>query len=94
MSMESLRSIRVRLRRLLKWDTLAIANVVLLICLLVLLARVNILAGLRNIPPTVVTLLVALVTFSGVAWQTNRGFRNLIASQEHRAKIGAIAKSW
>src|SRR5262249_24526417 len=39
------------------------------------------------------TVVGAIIGFSVVAWQTQRGFRNLIASQEHRAATERDARA-
>ncbi len=57
-----------------------------------LLVDVGLLKQLSSLPAGVATLAAATLAFCGVAWQTNRGFKNLIASQEHRAQLDRTAR--
>jgi hypothetical protein len=48
---------------------------------------------LKDFAGPLATLLGAIIGLSVVAWQTQRGFRNLIASQEHRAATERDARA-
>jgi hypothetical protein len=48
---------------------------------------------LKDFAGPLATLVGAIIGLSVVAWQTRRGFRNLIASQEHRAAIERDARA-
>lgn len=47
---------------------------------------------LSKLPGPVATLVAGIVGLGTIAWQTKIGFRNLIASQEHRAEIEERAR--
>lgn len=49
-------------------------------------------AAIAAIPQNVVTALTGLAGLGMIAWQTNCGFKNLIRSQAHRAKIERAAR--
>jgi hypothetical protein len=48
---------------------------------------------LKDFAGALATIIAAVVGFTVIAWQTRRGFTNLIASQEHRAKTERDARA-
>jgi hypothetical protein len=84
--------IETALRGWLSWRALAGVNILFFIVTGALLLRIDAIGGLARIPTPIATLLAAILGFSGIAWQSRKGFRNLIASQEHRAKIEREAR--
>jgi hypothetical protein len=79
-------------RRAILW--LTVANGAFLFGNLILfVAKPNyIVRVLGAMPASLATLTVGVIGVLGVGWQTNRGFRNLIRSQEHRARIEKQAR--
>src|SRR4051812_34519453 len=53
----------------------------------------RLLSDVSAIPPGAWTFMGAVIGFSAVAWQTRRGFKNLIASQEHRGELDRVARA-
>ncbi|MBB3020655.1 hypothetical protein FHR70_003741 [Microvirga lupini] len=47
---------------------------------------------LARLPQPIATLIAGIVGLGTIAWQTRRGFQNLIASQEHRAELDRAAR--
>lgn len=72
-----------------KLGAIAVANIILLFFNLLFLVRPvhELLSNPSSIPQGLATLIGAVVGLCTIAWQTNRGFKNLIASQEHRAEL-------
>src|SRR5262245_37625316 len=89
------RSWHAAIRRRLPWRALAIINIVLLLGMTIAAFPGwldPLLNWISNIPTPLTTLAGAMIALYGVSHQTSKGFRNLIASQEHRAKIEREAR--
>lgn len=52
----------------------------------------GLIAAFREFPTSLSTLIAGLIGLGTIAWQTKQGFRNLIASQEHRATLDREAR--
>jgi hypothetical protein len=52
-----------------------------------------VIAGLAAIPASIATFITGIAGLGMVAWQTNRGLKNVIRGQSHRAKIERQARN-
>ncbi|SED39675.1 hypothetical protein SAMN05444161_3117 [Rhizobiales bacterium GAS191] len=76
-----------------KSKSLTAVNAALLFLNLLLLAKSSKHMSLPdNIPQGWATLIAGVIGLGAIAWQTNRGFANLISSQDYRAKIERDAR--
>ncbi|RDI51235.1 hypothetical protein [Microvirga subterranea] len=75
-----------------RWGVPVLGILLLFNLLLFVANQRDLLSILAALPQPVATLIAGIVGLGTIAWQTRRGFQNLIASQEHRATLDRDAR--